>query len=292
MLKRFFSFLGNKKKCGSAKVAVNRLKETKRSDTRKGSGKTEKGTSMLRTSLLLLAFFATLVFFTIEADAQLADLDLLEDNDRSVGLSMNAQPDLSTGKYTESRSAIVLIPLGLGKGDLTFQGGAGAYWSQTLLDGQASSYLQWRVQGGPQWHWAGLQFYVEGFWKQSVNYAGFVRFGEFDLGHVLLSTGFGTLVRADTQTDLAVGIERNAAGGGDQTVKGLLLVSGEVDTPIFESLRALGTFLPGFDGENDYVVELQAEYSFRDINLVGLGRFGWEGGETTRRYTALVKVPF
>lgn len=236
--------------------------------------------------------FALVMFCGVSADAQLADLDLLEENDRSISASVSAMPNPTDGEYTESRSAILLLPLSYGKSNLTFQGGAGAYWHQALVKGELSSFIQWRVQGGPQYKWAGLQFYVEGFWKKSVNYAGFFRFGEFDLGHVLLSTGFGTLVRADTQTDLSVGVERTDAAGGDQVVKGLVLVSGEVDTTLFESLRLLGTFLPGFDGEHDLIGEAQVSYKFGDINLVGLGRFGYEGGEATRQYTGLVQVPF
>ena len=232
------------------------------------------------------------LFITIPAFAQLADLDLLEKNDRSISASVSAIPNPTTGEYTESRSAILLLPLSYGKSALTFQGGAGAYWHQALVAGELSSFIQWRVQGGPQYKWAGLQFYVEGFWKKSMDYAGFFRFGEFDLGHVLLSGGFGTLVRADTQTDLSVGVERTADGGGDQVVKGLLLVSGEVDTTLFESLRLLGTFLPGFDGKHDVIGEAQVSYKLGDINLVGLGRFGYESGEPTRQYTALVQVPF
>ena len=153
----------------------------------------------------------------------------------------------------------------------------------------------WRVQGGPHWdtYKIGLQFYVEGLWKQGIDYAGFARFGEFDLGRVILSGGLGTLVRADTQTDLAIGVERNAAAGGDTKVKGLILGSAEVDTELFESLRLLGTVLPGGEGENtDFVSELQVAYSLGRINLAGLGRIGWERGSWSRRYTGLVQVPF
>ena len=223
--------------------------------------------------------------------AQLADLDLLEDDDRSLGVLVSSAPDPTTGKFTESRSGILLLPLQLAV--LKFEGGAGAYWTQSVVSGESSSALQWRVQGGPQFGYVGLQFYVEGFYKQGIDYAGFVRIGEFDLGRVIVSGGFGTLVRADTQAKLGgPGIERNAAGGGDTKVKGLLLASAEFDTEIFESCRVLGTVLPGLDGEHDFVVEPQLTYSLGDINIAGLARFGWERGEATRRYTGLVQVPF
>ena len=61
---------------------------------------------------------------------------------------------------------------------------------------------------------------------------------------------------------------------------------------MFESLRLLGTVMPGFDGEHDYVAEGQLAYALGDINLVGLGRFGWERGSFTKRYTGIVQVPF
>ena len=225
------------------------------------------------------------------AHAQLADLDLLEDDDRSVGIAVTRAPDPTSGFDTESRSGILLLPVRIES--LKFEGGAGAYFTQSIAEGESASSLQWRVQGGPQFGYLGLQFYVEGFWKQGIDYAGFLRIGEFDLGNVIVSGGFGTLVRADTQAELGgPGIERNAAPADDRKVKGLLLASAEVDTTFFESLRILGTVLPGFDGEHDFVVEPQLVYSIGDINIAGLGRFGWERGDFTKRYTALLQVPF
>ena len=225
------------------------------------------------------------------AHAQLADLDLLEDDDRSVGIAVTRAPDPTSGFDTESRSGILLLPVRIES--LKFEGGAGAYFTQSIAEGESASSLQWRVQGGPQFGYLGLQFYVEGFWKQGIDYAGFFRIGEFDLGNVIVSGGFGTLVRADTQAELGgPGIERNAAPADDRKVKGLLLASAEVDTTFFESLRILGTVLPGFDGEHDFVVEPQLVYSIGDINIAGLGRFGWERGDFTKRYTALLQVPF
>ena len=225
------------------------------------------------------------------AEGQLADLDLLEDDDRSLGASVTAMPDPATGHFAEARSAILLLPLRIEQ--LHFEGGAGAYFTQSIVEGEVASALQWRVQGGPHWGVWGLQFYVEGLWKQGIDYAGFVRVGEFDLGRVILSGGLGTLVRADTQTDLSAGIERTAAAGGDTKVKGLILGSAEVDTELFESIRLLGTVLPGGEGEQtDVVSELQLAYSLGRINLAGHGRIGWERGEWSRRYTLLATIPF
>ena len=241
--------------------------------------------------LCALVFVLAMLFGTPFAGAQLADLDLLEDGDRSFGASVTAMPDPSTGTFAESRSAILLLPLRIQQ--LHFEGGAGAYFTQSIVDDEVASALQWRVQGGPHWGVIGVQFYVEGLWKQGIDYAGFVRFGEFDLGRIILSGGLGTLVRVDTQTDLSVGVERNAGGGGDTKVKGLLLASAEVDTELFESLRLLGTVLPGGEDEpTDVVSELQLSYSLGRINLAGHGRLGWERGEWSRRYTGLVHVPF
>ena len=243
-----------------------------------------------RTYLWTLMIAIAVLLWGGNAFAQLADLDLLEDDDRSFGLSVTRAPDPTTGLDTESAAAILLVPLRYEP--LKFEGGFGTYFTRNVVAGEASSAIQWRVQGGPHWGKIGLQFYVEGFWRENLDYASFVRIGEFDLGHVILSAGFGTLVRADTETDLTTGIERNAAAGGDTKVKGLLLVSGEVDTEMFESLRLLGTMMPGFDGEHDYVAEGQLAYALGDINLVGLGRFGWERGAFTKRYTGLMQVPF
>ena len=192
----------------------------------------EKGRHKTYPYILCAMVFALVMFLGSVADAQLADLDLLEDNDRSFGASVTAMPDPSTGAFAEARSAILLLPLNIKA--LHFEGGAGAYFTQSIVEGEVASALMWRLQGGPHWGKIGLQFYVEGLWKQGIDYAGFVRFGEFDLGRVILSGGLGTLVRADTQTDLAIGVERNAPGGGDVKVKGLILGSAEVDTELFE----------------------------------------------------------
>ena len=245
----------------------------------------------LRVFLWTMWLVMLILFCGAMADAQLADLDLLEDDDRSLGLSVSSAPDPTTGQFTESRSGILLLPLRIAA--LKFEGGAGAYFMQSLVGDKTSSSLQWRVQGGPQFGYLGLQFYVEGFWKQGIDYAGFFRVGEFDLGNVIVSGGFGTLVRADTQAELGgPGIERNAPGGGDTKVKGLLLASAEFDTEMFESCRVLGTVLPGLDGEHDFVMEPQVTYSLGNINIAGLARFGWERGKATRRYTLLFRLPF
>ena len=55
--------------------------------------------------------FALVMFLGAIADAQLADLDLLEDDDRSFGASVTAMPDPATGNFAEARSAIMLLPL-------------------------------------------------------------------------------------------------------------------------------------------------------------------------------------
>ena len=81
------------------------------------------------------------------AHAQLADLDLLEDDDRSVGISLSRAPDPTTGQDTESRSGILLVPLRWSQ--INFEGGFGTYFTQSLVAGESSSSLQWRVQGGP-----------------------------------------------------------------------------------------------------------------------------------------------
>ena len=254
---------------------------------KKGCGNTQAKTLYIGFAVMI----ALVLLCGSLAHAQLADLDLLEDDDRSFGASVTAMPDPSTGAFAESRSAILLLPLQIES--IKFEGGAGAYFTQSIVEGEVASALQWRVQGGPHWGKIGLQFYVEGLWKQGIDYAGFFRFGEFDLGRVIVSGGLGTLVRADTQTDLSTGIERNAPGGGDTTVKGLILGSAEVDTELFESLRLLGTILPGGEGEpTDFVSELQLTYSLDRINLAGHGRIGWERGKWLRRYTGLVQVPF
>ena len=59
--------------------------------------------------------------------------DLLEDDDRSFGASVTAMPDPSTGAFAEARSAILLLPLRIER--LKFEGGAGAYWTQSIVEG-------------------------------------------------------------------------------------------------------------------------------------------------------------
>ena len=233
--------------------------------------------------LILLAFA---LFMCVKcADAQLADLDLLQDDDRAIGISVSRTPDPTTGNDTASESAILLFPISLDK----FQGGAGAYWTRSTVGADSASSLQWRVQGGPQiLPWLGVQGYVEGVWKQSVDYAAFVRIGTFDLGRYHIAGGLGAV--ADVPT-LETGIERNAAAASeDIEYKGLILGSVDVDTELFETLRVLGTVLPG--KETDYVGEAQIAYSLGRINLTGIGRIGYEDGGITKRYTDSFKCRF
>lgn len=239
---------------------------------------------------LLLPIIAILAIFASHAFGQLSDLDLLEDNDRSIGLSINRAPDPMTDEDVETQSAIVLLPIEFEP--LYFQGGAGAYWTRSLIAGTTSSALQWRLQGGPHYKKLGFQFYLEGVQKQGIDYAGFIRLGEFDLGHVIVSGGLGTLVRADEVTTLESGIERTVANAADTKVKGLVLASAEVDTDLFESLRILGTVLPGLDGEHDLTGELQLSYNFGKVSLVGFMKLGWERSEAVRQWTYIVRVPF
>ena len=73
--------------------------------------------------LLCAMAFALVMFYGAVADGQLADLDLLEDDDRSFGASVTAMPSPTTGAFAESRSAIMLLPLQIKV--LNFEGGAG-----------------------------------------------------------------------------------------------------------------------------------------------------------------------
>ena len=244
-------------------------------------------------SLLMIALMLAVMFVVQSAQAQLSDLDLLDDDDRSIGVSLSRAPDTMTGEDIETRSAILLVPVAYGDTDLTFQGGVGSYYTSSGIAGETSSVLQWRVQGGPQYGILGLQGYIEGIWEGRIDYAGFIRAGEFDLGHVILSFGLGTLVRADTETDIGVGLERAGAGGGDTVVKGLALVSGEVDTPLFDSLRLLGVVQPGGDGvPTDYFGEAQISYQYGKIRLGAFAKVGQIEGAFVKQYTGIVSVPF
>ena len=242
----------------------------------------------MKIKVFLMAMLT--IAFLMPAYSQLSDLDLLEDDDRSFGLSINRTPDPVTGKTTETQSAILLVPVSLE--DLYFQGGAGIYWIRNLGGEEISSDLQWRVQGGPHYKKVGVQFYIEGFYKEGIDYAGFARFGHFDVWHLDVSFGLGTLVRSDTETTLETGIERTDSDESDTKVKGLALASVEVDTELFDSLRLLGTVLPGFDGEHDYFGELSASYRLDRINFTGFSRIGVERGEFTKQYTLIAQVPF
>ena len=74
--------------------------------------------------------FVLVMFLGALADAQLADLDLLEDDDRSFGASVTAMPSPTTGAFAESRSAIVLLPIEH-QSTLYFEGGAGCLLSHS-----------------------------------------------------------------------------------------------------------------------------------------------------------------
>ena len=133
---------------------------------------------MKHTLILCVMLISFAVF---PAMGQLSDLDLLSDDDRSFGASVTAMPDPTTGAFAESRSAIMLLPLQIKV--LNFEGGAGAYFTQSIVEGEVASALQWRVQGGPHWGKIGIQFYVEGFGsKASITPASCVSVNSISVG--------------------------------------------------------------------------------------------------------------
>ena len=235
---------------------------------------------------------ALILLFPCLGSAQLSSLDTLEKNDRAIGLAFTSMPDPTVDEINESRSAIALIPVQT----KYFQGGVGAYWQQIIASGKSSSSLVWRIQGGPHYKWIGLQGYVEGLWNQGIDYAAYVKFGEFDTGKIILAGGLGTLIRANVATTLETSIERNDAAGGDVKVKGLMLVSAEVDTKQiiwlqgFDSLRLLSVVLPG--DKFDATAEIQAKYSMGRLDLTCFGKFGWEREKQVRQYSILFSIPF
>ena len=207
------------------------------------------------------------------ARGQTPDLDLV--TERSLGVSVSAAGDAAY------RSGLLVAPWGL------INGGAFVYGTQSVVDGESvESMIQWRVQGGPQWRKMSLQFYVDSLHGERLDYAWFIRPGALRVQRFLFSGGVGTLLRQETRQELG-----EADAVGDETVKGLVFVSGHYDKGDMD-VDARVTFIPGFDGAHDILFEPQVSWDMGRFSLTGLGRFGRTLGAWDRTYTGMVTVPF
>lgn len=228
-----------------------------------------------KTLLVWVAAIVAILLGSV-ADAQTPDLDLV--TERSLGLSVSA---VGGAAY---RSGLLVAPWEL------INGGVFVYGTQLVEDGvSVEEGVQWRLQGGPQWRKISLQFYVDSLKGERLDYAWFIRPGEWrPLNDFLFSGGFGTLLRQETRQALG-----EADASGDRKVKGLAFVSGHYDKALY-GLRfdARLTFIPGFDGEHDILFEPQISWDFGRFSLTGTGRFGYMLQDWDRTYTAMVTVPF
>lgn len=224
--------------------------------------------------LCAIVFALVMLLGTSVADAQTPDLDLI--TERSLGLSVSV---VGGAAY---RSGLLVAPWQF------INGGVFVYGTRSVVDGvSVEDSIQWRLQGGPQWRNISLQFYVDSLQGERLDYAWFIRPGEWRPNKaVLLSGGFGTLLRQETRKELG-----DAAATGDQKVKGLVFVSGHYDKGDMDFDARL-TFIPGFDGEHDILFEPQVSWDFGRFSLTGLGRFGYALADWDRTYTAMVTVPF
>lgn len=207
------------------------------------------------------------------AFGQTPDLDLV--NERSIGVSVSA-----SGR-AEYRTGLLVAPW------QKINGGVFVYGTQSVVESESTeSSIQWRIQGGPQWRKISLQFYIDSLRGERLDYAWFIRPGEWTRGDILFSGGVGTLLRQETRQELG-----DTEAIGDQKVKGLLFISGHYQRGNM-GLGARTTFIPGLDGDHDILFEPQISWNLGRFSLTGLGRFGWALGAWDRTYTGMVTLPF
>ena len=116
---------------------------------------------------LCAVLLALVMVWGAVADAQTPDLDLV--TERSLGLSVSA-----TGG-AEYRSGLIVAPWQF------INGGVFVYGTQSVVDGESvEDTIRWRVQGGPQWQKVSLQFYIDSLHGQRLDYAWFIRPGEWN----------------------------------------------------------------------------------------------------------------
>lgn len=225
--------------------------------------------------MLFVAVVVMMAGLLVSAFAQAPDLDLADERLLSVVVSGD-----SGQEDARFRAVSVVAPFDL------INGGAYLYGSQTIIGESSVDAFQWRVQGGPLWRGASLQFYVDSINEKRLDYAWFIRPGAFSLGQVSFSGGLGTLLRQDTRVELG---EDDASG--DRVVKGLLFVSGHYKRDDF-NFDARATFVPGFDGEHDLTFEPSATFDLGKFSLTGQAFIGYHLGMFESDYTLLLNVPF
>jgi len=210
------------------------------------------------------------------ADAGLGDLDL--ESQRYASLIAS-----DTGKAA-TYGATVIVPIDL------VNGGVAANFLRTSVEHEGESIVsddfQYRLQGGPEWKGATVQFYVEGDRGKHQDRGVFLRPGSLDVQGWHISGGVGTYIR---------GLHEELRLDEDEPetlVKPIAFAS--LTHKLGQGiLSVLVTWSPTFDLEaHDLLVEPQFKVSVGKADLVLTGRFGEQHDMTVRDYIAQVDFPF
>jgi len=227
----------------------------------------------VKRPLIILTLCA--IFILISAPIYgngLGDLDLIKT--RTISITAT-----DTGNAV-TLGGTAILPIG------QLNGGLAVSYLRTEIEETLSDAFQYRLQAGPRWKTASLQFYIEGHARKYNDAGSFIRPGTYTYNGWTLSGGIGTYLRglADTL--------RRDKDDPETLIKPLAFVS--INKPIGTgNLNTLITWSPTFDFElHDLLIEPKFTTRIGKIGLTVVGRFGQKQDMTERAYIAQLDIPF
>ena len=205
-----------------------------------------------------------LMLLTSLAFAGLSDLDIEEERRLSLIAS-------DTGD-TRTLGGSIIFPVE------HINGGFGVQALHVNHQGEKlSDSILFRVQAGPEYQGASLQFYIDGELGNHLDRGAFLRPGTFDFEGWRVSGGAGVNWR---------GVHADIDPDTDD--EGLLLRPFAFISLDKENWSVLGRYIPG----HDLLLEPQLQVELGKLNLTLSGRYGWLLNERTEQFLAQLDYPF
>lgn len=205
-----------------------------------------------------------LLIFTVASYAGLSDIDL----EKERRLSLIA----SDTDKTRTLGGSIIFPIQHINGGFGIQALHASHENEKLSDS-----IRYRLQAGPEYKNATMQFYVDGELGVHLDRGVFFRPGHFDFEGWRLTGGAGVNWR---------GAHANITPEDDPD--GLLLKPFAFISLDKSNWSILGRYLPG----HDLLLEPQIQFELDRLNLTLSGRYGYFFNDPVRQFLAQLDYPF